>query len=634
MIKIATVQVKEASRVYADFIEKEAFNIPVDPTAILGSLAGGYAASSFRHKYREKKEAEKQKNNKLENGTYEQIETILRDLKIVFTPINVIYSVKGQVFEIIQVDEMNPYMKQAFMQKDANYFRNLLVNKINMELQLAEQAFAKRLLTANGYSGGQVKSATYVNQQEHLLKMGEEEFREIVKKASKDLDKVKLQLQPTFDNIRPFSDSIAFTDERSITKIAGIFNLFNDDYDGDSQEIGFRNLKNAVNVGFLPDRVVYTFNGQMIEQLTLLHMNDEGYEAFRKRDKEFFLKLFNEHMENTIESLKKESSDKSASTPLPSLEDDLDLTEEESEEKVAITLDEIIEDFIEDETPPIEREDISPFSDPDLHPIAYDRILDDRYGNDWPEFELEALLKQIEIDFELRDGIAENPLNKITLLHTVADDNHTLFMAPFTFEKFMRGMNSKAILFEEFQGNIAFEEILFGLEVAKAYEGDEVYLQFHDSIAAYVSEELMRVNIRFVSRQFYDEENPAENDFFRDVNDFLMRKWKERDAQSLFEEEAIDRRYTTSEQIVEIAEDILADYVDFIDMNDPYASLQSVLEDNNLLEPVEEEFKVGVGNMVLDNVVSHIFTGVFLEYKRQELEHILSLLEREGVVRG
>ncbi|PGQ88196.1 hypothetical protein [Priestia megaterium] len=629
MIKISNFQIKLADRIYGDFAEKVAFNLSIDPAAVLGSIAGGYAANSHYQKSQAKSQDEELQKRRIENNTYSQVESVMRDLKIVFTPINVIYSVNGQVFEIISTDEMNPYMRNAFQQKDANYFRDLLVNKINMEMQLAEQAFAQRLLAAGGHNE-QAKEASFISKQDALVKVAEDHMDEMMKTASGGLDNIKFQISPSLNSIRPFDHCEFFCNPRELSKVASIFDLFDP---SNSEDISLNRINDEVNVGFLPDRVVYTWNGQLIEQMSVLRMNEEGYEAFKKKDKQFFIDFFKQHTKETAEAL--ESPEPREQTASETEEARFDTFHEDQEEftKDAAALEDVVEDLVEEEFPVIERESIDLFRDPDIHPVAYDYVLNERYGDDWTTYELEALLKQIEVDFELRDGIAENPLNKISILHAVSSEEHTMYQAPLTFEKFMRGVNSKSILFEEFQGNLSFEEILFGLEVAKAYDGEEVFLQFHDNISAYVAEELMNEGVRFVSDEVYDESNPSEKDFFTSVNGFLTRKWKERDAQGVLDETGIDQQHTMTVQITEIADEVLHEHADQIQADDPYTSIKKILG-NGLLEPVDTESRTGVANMATETVVAHFMSGVFLEYKHQELTYTLEKLQEEGVIRG
>ena len=68
--------------------------------------------------------------------------------------------------------------------------------------------------------------------------------------------------------------------------------------------------------------------------------------------------------------------------------------------------------------------------------------------------------------------------------------------------------------------------------------------------------ELMEMGVRMVSEQLYDEDNPAEQQFFRSVNGYLLRKWKERDTQGMEDDEGIEIRENAAVAIVDIAEDI------------------------------------------------------------------------------
>lgn len=673
MIKLSNCEVKEASRVYGDFAEKVAFELNIEPAAVLGSLAGGYAANSVYNKQKDKHIQNQQASRTIENNSYAQMESLLRDLKIVFTPINIVFSVNGQVFDILKTNEMTPHMKAAFLQKDAEYFKNVLMKKINMEIQLAEQVFAQRLLAAKGY-GEQTKEASHIARQDCLVKMAEEQFDGMHKTASEALaNATALKMDLSFDSLRPFEKSETFFRPGDMDKVAGIFDIFDR---GIGDDVDIHRINREVNVGFLPDRVVFTWNNQLIEQMSLLQMNEEGYEAFRKRDKEFFLDLFKDHTVEVSNSLEKEmeqqASDESMSNPekwwqfyLDKKENgetdevvfeeavehfDLDAGEEMdlrnfykekglqisdhfTVNKEAASVEDVVEELVEEEFPVQTPDVLRPFEDVDIHPLAYDRILR-KYGKKWARHETEALLKQVEVDFRLENGIAEVPMNKIMILQTISSPEHSMYLTPLTFEKFVRAVNSKSVLFEEFQGNLSFEEIMFALDIAKAYDGDEVFLEFDDKVAAYISEELMEGNVRFVSDQLYDETNPSEKAFYESINGYLMRKWKNRDSQGLTDDDAIDERHILAVQIKEIADEILHEYAELLDVENPYASVETIIMQEDMLSPIAPGNKNGVRNMVKETVVAHLFAAIFLEYKRQELEATLEKLTEGGLING
>jgi len=86
-------------------------------------------------------------------------------------------------------------------------------------------------------------------------------------------------------------------------------------------------------------------------------------------------------------------------------------------------------------------------------------------------------------------------------------------------------------------------------------------------------------------------------------------------------------------QITEIADDVLKEHAELIQVDDPYTSIKKVLG-NGLLEPVDASFRTGVANMATETTVAHFMAGIFLEYKHQELVYTLEKLKEEGVVRG
>lgn len=623
MIKIPNYKVSEASAVYGDYgAQKVAFQINVNPADVLGAIAGGYASNTVYNKKQQQAQEQQQAQQKIENDSYSQIQDLMQNLKIVFTPINVIYSVNGQVFDIVQASEMNPYMKQAFLQKDADYFRNLLMNKINMELQMAEQAFSQRLLSAGGY-GNQAKEASYTDKQEALSKIAEEQFDEMVKTASTGLEGIDLSIDPSFDSLRPFDKSEIFFRPNEFKKVASIFDVLGHHNNPQSQDIDLHRFNSEINVGFLPDRVVFLWNGQLVDQLSLLHMNEQGYEAFRNRDKEFFINLFKKH---NIE-LNKELHE----SPNPEHTPDPEPVHEEEIPKSAAVIEEVVEEDFDD-IPESSNTDI--FQEPDIHPVVYDMVLTDRYGN-WTRFELEALMKQIEVDFKLENGIAENPFNKIGALYATLHPDSAMFYAPFSFEKFMRAMNSKSVTLEEFQGNLTLEEIIFGLEIAKTYVGDEVFWQMNDDVPVYVSEELMQNQIRSVSDRLYDKSNPSEKIFFDEVNGYLTRKWKDFDSQGILDIDDLDHHHMLTEQIPEISKEVIDNHLDEIDIRNPYISVEQVIEANDLMDVVGAyEYKQPIRNMVKENVVNNLMAALFLEMKHRELVQTQVRLKEEGVIRG
>ena len=643
MIYLDKVQVKEASRVWGDFVEKTAFELDVSGSNIIGGLVAGFTGSKT-YDYIQKRHDQKNgkivaKPTDLTGNNYDDIQSVLRDLKIVFTPINVIFSVNGQVFEIIKTQEMSPEMKEKFLAKDGNYFKNLLVNKMNMELQVAEQIFARRLLQPHLPSA--LKEANFVS-----LLMEKASSEDISLEVSESLEKtasnVNIPLNWTLDSLRPFDRSLDFLLENKVEKVASLATPYNPTV---VESFTSADMLNNVDVGFLPDRVIYMIDGILIEQMTVMQMNEEGYEAFQKRDKEFFLDFFHEEAKKINETvfadvmkskedltIGKQASEENDDDDDDDNDDDDDDDDDDngddddSIDKEAATLEEVIESidraWIEELAG--DRENISLFYDHDIHPLVYDAILDKQINPRWHKLELEAVLKEIEVAFGLTEAINDRAIDKIAVLHTIQNENHSMFATSFSFEKFLRAMNNKTVLITTFEGGIEFEEILLALDIAKAVCGESVFLEFGNSVSAYIAEELFNDNIRFVSDQVYDEDNIPERVFWNDVNSFLLRKWRDRDSRGLFgEESSIAKRRT--EQVVEIGERVLTTYAEFMDITRPYESTRQVLKDFSLLHGVDEA--AGLEQAIVQTTSRHLISAIFLEVKRQEAENTVIRLE-------
>lgn len=624
LIKVASIQVSEASRVFGDYIEKQAFTLDVNPVNVAASVAGGYAANRTYHRIQDKKEQELASRQTLENDHYANIQNILKNMKVVFTPINVIFYVNNQVFEIIKTNEMSDVMRQKFIAKDAEFFKNLVINKMNMELQLAEQIFARSLLSSHIPEGQ--KTAFFSREWFEKLANHEEEVFSHVKEMEKKAS-APIQFKLNFDSLRPFDTSVDF---QTVEKVASIKDYFTS---GLSEVLTQGDLNNSVKVGFLPDRVIFTLNGQLLDQISVLHMNEEGYAAFKRRDKEFFYNFFKEEAKRIEAAVVKRTADdfinKQASVEegndedfdhfMISLAEDFELDEET--EKVSASLEEMTSDWVE--TLSIERSNLELFKDHDIHPIVYDWVLDKHFGPTWHEDELESIVKQLEIDFELSGGIGSIPLDKIAMLHTVQNEKHSVYSTEFSFEKFVRTMNSKTTDVEMMEYGIEFEELLFAFDLAKSLSDDDVFLEFGHSVVSYVAKVLFDDDIRFVSDQLYDEENLGESDFFDEVNGLLTRLWQDRDSQGLSGNESAFVRERTK-RINRYTEEILRNHADELNPKDPYGSAESVASNVFSFDDVAEL------NVVSTQVARHVIGTLFIELKRQEAQTTLESVESEG----
>ena len=621
MISIPNYMQTTASTIYGDMapMDKIAFDVSIDPASVIGAIAGGYTANRvFQNKQQEHNE-NMQAQQRIENDYYDQVNRVMADLKIVFTPINVIFKVNNQVFEIIKTNEMTPHMRRAFEQKDGDYFRNILVKKMNMEMQMAEQAFTKRLLQRNQ----QIKEASYMTKQDYLTKTSEEDFGMMKEASDQFVSKLgPLKIDVSFDSLRPFDHSAIFFNENELDKVAGVFDYFRRD---PNESFSASDLRSQVQIGFLPDRVIFLHDGQLLEQLNLLNMNEEGYEAFRKKNKEFFREFFYNEMEEA-----ENASPVSAEEQLPkeaAEEDDLPAEEENEEEEPQEDLEEIIEAH---PVPLVAREELNVFRDGDVHPLVYESVLREKYGKTWTRLELEAIFKQLEEDFNIEKGLGDNAINKIGMIHAMAGEDQTIFMTSFTFDKFLRAMNDKKINFGQYERNVDNNEIFFAIDIAKSYKGDHLFVEFNDSLTDYLAEEFFQNDLRFVSDVLYEEDISQERDFFARVNGLLQRKWKEEDAKGIEDDKERKRRQRSTERINEVSRRITQEYAEYIDLDRVKQSLNDLFDQEGFIEEGLEDYEP-MKRAIIDTVDANVTAALYIEIRREELKMLLARIEKEGV---
>lgn len=572
-------------------VNKVAFNIPVDPVAVASAIAGGYTANHvYNNKQGELQQQSrmqqpnffKQPQGKIENDEYAQIESILRDLRITFTPINVVYAVNQQPFEMINVDEMTPQMKKSFLMRDVNFFRSFLVNKMTMEMQLAQQMFATRLLQS------QEKLASFVV----MAKVESDGFDKVA--FEKEWGDRDLKIPVSFDNIRPFEDNPSFMTE----KIAGFFSKERNDV------LSIGDLEQKTDVGFLPDRVLFMVNGQMIEQLPLRGMNEEGYTAFRSRDKDFFLDWFNDQAKKVHQSTVEEVTQPDLFKEAASLKEVLD-------EKAAM----IQGDF--------KRDSYDWFNDHDVHPIIYLHYLEKKIGQDWYLNDLEAIISTIEDDMATK--VEDIPFNKIGMMQTLYQSEHTMFLSSFTYEKFARTMAGRDIDFEQQEPGLTMGEMLFANEIAQFIEGDDVYAQFIDQIAQYFSYEVTDENVRVVNGSLYESDSRFTDEFYEKVNGYLNRQWSDKDVADAEDVMEYSRLYKQTEIVATASKAILDKFAEFIDFENVEESVLGIISANELFLGIDFEKESAYLETLIKNIEATIDAAVYLETQRDLLEHQLEL---------
>lgn len=616
MFKFEKVASETKDMLYAEYSghEKIAMDIGVILPALVGTVAGGVTSNKMMNKQTERIIRDEQRT-KLTSDYYTDIGRVFEDLKVIFTPINVIYTVGGQTFEIISVKEMNEEMKEAHRNRDKDFYAGLIINKMNMELQMAERHFARRMLDSHIN-----KQAGEHTDLEILYNEIENNNSEILQKYASfsSTTNVPIEIPLNLDLLRPFDEL------PSISKVANLNTSF--------EAIQRDDFANKLEVAFLPDRVIYLYDKVLIEQMTVTKMNEEGFAAFRNRDKKFFKRFFNDFTkEVSLNSIEKKASEQLPSFEKGNLIDSVGLSAEFSNGefyKTAATLDDIRQAGEWGEILAYDLDFMNIFLDSKAHPIVYDMFLDDKFGGDWHDQEIESLLKKIEVEYTNNEAIDDAAFNKILLLHTLQDINSTLLMNSFTFEKFVRAMNGKTVQVSEVEGNLEFEEILFALEIAESVCDRNIYIELTDQVAAYISTQLIEDDIRSVSRSIYASENEFKEEFWDNVNGFLTRKWMDKDSKGLFEEESTASREITV-FIPEAINQILEKNAQLLDFNKPSLSSDIVTATyfGGALDKYEE--KEGIIRAIANTIYRHLIAVMFLEIKKQEAEFTLGKMQAE-----
>lgn len=556
MIEINEFLVKEASGAYGEVahLNKTAFELNIDPANVLGAMTGGYVAKRHYDKQKEKQREHdrtmQRRQSFAQGGLQEQAEPqmrqMLQQLKIVFTPINVVYLVNGATVEIIRTNEMSPKMREAFMKKDAAFFRSLLMNKMNMEIQLVQQAMVQSMLASTGLPKQASGQQLYEAFDRRFEERGETELKDRGERLLEKMAGETIDIPVNLDGLRPFVNHEFFFDD-TLKKVASLFEM---------EVFNASDLDGKLEVGFLPDRVTFLVDGQMIEQLPLLSMNEQGVIAFRIRDKAFFKRYY-------LDTARKEEAH-FAGLALDKRAMDLgELSEALAKETMRLR--------------PAKTQ-YRYFEDPEIHPFLYLKLFDKRYP-DWREQSTEALIAQVEDDFDT--AVSPIAFDKIAMIKTLSNPEHSIFMSDFTYEKMVRAFAGNHVDFAGYQGGVSLGDLIFANEVASILTGGENFVAFDDSLIEYTVNQVTDEGVRFILPTLFEDEEDAEGEsyYYRLVNGTLARVWAE-DEEEGFHESA-----------VALATTILTGHAERVDPSDIEGSVAAMLEnaDERLVSAVAEQ---------------------------------------------
>ena len=495
--------------------EKVAFK--VTPGMVIGSLVGAkladkkYDSVQDRERIRRTPAAVKtvEKKPTIKGNYYSQAENLAKNLRVVFTPVSAIYVVKNGVkdvaIETIDIEKMDNTMHTAWQNKDQEFFKRMLLNKMFMDINLAEKIFARNaIMNQNILSNnlaqrvGIEKKASFNTPDDFggyidgILQMRKyyERLPEAQKLASvlesmskhKEVDiEVGLGTEPEkYASLGKVND--VFRIDSSTSSIRSLKKRL--------ESPGY--LKKNVQIGFLPDRVTFVVDNTLITSLPVFSMNQEGFKAFRVEDQKYFKRLFNKTIKINQNMQKKAA-----------------------EEELPISL--------------INIPKATVFRINEIHPIVYLKVLQKKYGKSWNSIDLPALIKRIELDFKLEgSGIPDIPLNKIMSIYTcLSEETANAFTSSLAFEKIIRSFNDLPIDFlnSESEG-LGIAELAFGLEVYELIminRGIDAYELFSDEVIQYIADVMLDNDIVVIYPD-KPQASDAYTKFYSEVNHQILEK--------------------------------------------------------------------------------------------------------------
>jgi hypothetical protein len=509
-------------------LEKKAIDFSITPASVVGSLVGSLVARKMTHEDIMRKKIEEDNTTVLRGNYYSQVQNLTQNLKIIFTPFGVVYSVKNGgreiTIETIATEEMNAGMYMAWQQKDTEFYKHLLLNKMMTEIQFAEQQFAKNLIQKQIGLKNQLSKKASIEIDTEDMTLFEtidyiDKMRNLYSKNTEATEKLAEALIKSMDE----EVNISWTFQRPVEKYAFLANPLsflgiNIGGDGISSLQGDNmspsHLANKVKIGFLPDRVVFAVDNRVITSLLVMDMNQEGFEAFEKQSQPFFKKYFEKEAKKGILRSKGKLPPNSSR--------------------------------IEKKAKDIDTRDI--FLENDVHPQIYLDVLNKKYGDEWLEWDTHSLVSVLEDDFNLENGISDIPLNKIFSILSV-NVSDVPFTSHHAFEKCIRAFNNKPIDFMKREDDITPLEMIFGIDAMdRVTPNDNIYDNFSSEVFNYTIKVLSNSECKlfFPSNIMKSE---LQEEFYGQLNKYLLDEANERDTVHVYDDKIESSIMQTNEAI-------------------------------------------------------------------------------------
>lgn len=588
--------------------EKIAFNINIDPGSIVGAVTGAAVANKVTKNQLRQQQQKADAGSIFSGSYYSQVENLASNLRVIFTPLSVLYTVKNGPKEItietINTEEMTPDMYQAWKSKDYLYYKNLLLNKVSSDIQFVEQQFAKNVIDRHIKLQNQIsKKATYIPDSISIFETADymdgirkiyESDNESQKNSQFKNDTIEKTAAVIFGNHdtgtkvalelpRPFSDYHDVSASLDFLKFAA--------FDGGIKSLQGKFLKpgylqSRLNVGFFPDRIIYAVDNRAVTTLMAYDMNNEAFEAFEQKDSDYFKDLFKTETRLGLKRMK--AKEKKNLTKLAA----------------------------EGEIFHIDVKDI--FYENLVHPSVYLRALLSSLTEEFFAFDAKALIKIIEQTYGLTAPIEDIPLNKILSVQSI-NRSKTPFESSHAFEKIVRSFVEMPINWMNKESDdIGFENLakaLLAIELSCVRFSP--YQEFTPEIISYAARIVVADGVKYFYPIHSTDHNQEYDSFYSQLNKAVEDEINRKDSYDTFDDKEIASIISNNEIVIECTKTILM-------------KIRSEEQDPQIIDKVDKmvaelELDPETAEMTKSNIMQNIAMDQILSAEKERLDSQITL---------
>jgi translation elongation factor EF-1beta len=264
------------------------------------------------------------------------------------------------------------------------------------------------------------------------------------------------------------------------------------------------------------------------------------------------------------------------------------------------------------------------FTRTDIHPMVYFLVLTRQYTAQWMTWESAALVKIIETDFNLTEGIEDIALNKILSIQ-VANRSDAVYTQHHAFEKVIRAFNDRPIdFFDREINDMTMEDLAFGLlTLQQVTPHDDIFELFSQNVWNHMIDILLadENKIFYPVALIEDKEGNGEK-FIEKLNEILLDGANAQDTKNVNDMAIASKAIQENELICRIGLELLTKLrgmkTDYNTIDDE-KFISVMLDKINI--PLEDRIKEIIKKHILKNIEMDIFLeGQQLRLKRQSNE--------------